>query len=62
MSIFERAFNDTFDYHKRDDEVCGKCRHHCGSSRGWYCANERSDFYSNYTEYGNRCDEFEERD
>ena len=45
-----------------EKEVCGRCMWHRYESTGdWSCNNEDSEFYTDYTEYKDSCDEFEER-
>lgn len=49
------------------EEICGKCRYHKpdsshgGDIKEWYCNNEDSEYYTDYTEYTDSCEEFEER-
>ena len=50
------------------EECCGKCKHHKAVIiRGknchldWFCDNEDSEYYTDYTGYSDGCDEFEER-
>lgn len=42
-------------------EVCGTCMYHRYSKDGWYCVNSVSEYYTDYTEYTDTCDEYEER-
>lgn len=49
-------------------EICGECKHHKSDKQdgdfayiGWYCDNEDSDYYTDYTEYDDSCDCFEKR-
>lgn len=46
---------------------CGNCAHHTplwknGQSSGWTCDNEQSDNYGLITEYGDRCQDYEEKE
>jgi len=45
------------------EEVCGNCKHHqyADVSDGWVCCNPDSEAYSDWTEWGDTCEEFEER-
>ena len=55
-----------------DQECCGTCKWHrtakCYQSQrdssgdGWRCANPDSEYYLDWTEYGDRCEEWEERE
>ena len=48
---------------KPKEEVCGTCKWHCFESTDeWICDNELSDNYMGYTEYGDSCSDYEERD
>lgn len=46
-----------------DYECCGTCRFHRMSEQNaeWECANEASEYYSDYTPYDFWCIECEER-
>ena len=45
------------------NECCGTCRYHrCDEDGCWFCGNDRSEFYVDWTEYDDVCDEYEERD
>ena len=50
-----------------NNECCGKCKYHkpdrpCGGDiNDWYCDNEELEYYTDYTEYDDTCDSFEER-
>lgn len=47
---------------KENLNICGTCRHHRKEKDGsWVCANPESDYYADWTEYGDNCDEHEER-
>lgn len=59
-----RGFKET----GSDKECCGTCRWHCeevipfDGKKGvdWYCNNHMSDFYLEYTEYEDDCDNWED--
>ena len=41
---------------------CGTCRYHRKEADGsWICTNPDSDYYTDWTEYGDSCEEYEER-
>lgn len=44
-------------------EVCGNCKWHRHESidNGWVCTNPDSDYIGDWTDYEDRCWEFEER-
>ena len=44
-------------------EICGKCKYHrtADCKEDWICTNEDSEYYADYTEYTDKCEEFEER-
>lgn len=45
-----------------DKECCGTCRFHRTDDDGeWICVNEDSEYYTDYTKYGDWCEEHEER-
>lgn len=47
---------------KAIDAVCGNCKHHrADKDLIWYCTNPDSEFYMDYTEYDDTCEEMEER-
>lgn len=49
----------------RDDrEVCGTCIYHKRENHtdGWVCVNSESDYFGDWTEYTDTCDEFERED
>ena len=42
--------------------LCGTCKYHTKEKDGsWICANPDSEYYTDWTEYSDRCDEHEER-
>lgn len=45
------------------DERCGTCRHHRFDpwDEEWVCENPASDCYGCVTEYGDVCEDYEER-
>lgn len=45
-------------------EICGNCEyHHCSDvTNEWFCANGESENYTDYTEYSDACEEWEERE
>lgn len=51
------------------EECCGKCKFHRAvrTDKGsdnvvdWFCDNNESDNYTDYTDYGDSCEDFEER-
>lgn len=45
-----------------EKECCGTCRFHRIDDDGeWICVNEDSEYYTDYTEYGDWCEEHEEK-
>ena len=47
-------------------EICGECKYHkpsweTGKLRDYSCTNEDSDYYTDYTEYTDTCEEWEQR-
>lgn len=46
-----------------EKERCGTCKYHRrdDTTDGWFCANEESDYYSDFTEYKDKCEEWEGR-
>lgn len=46
-----------------DDRICGKCKWHVHEDidDGWVCVNDRSEYCTDWTEYADSCNEFEER-
>ena len=45
------------------EKVCGTCKYHHFSdvTNEWICMNEESENYADYTEYGDSCEEWEEK-
>lgn len=45
-------------------EICGKCKW-CKKSTGhfetWFCDQKDSDYYIDYTDYADTCEQFEQR-
>ena len=50
-----------------DEEICRKCKYYKpdnpygGDINEWYCANENSSNYTDYTEWEDSCDNWEAR-
>ena len=45
-----------------EEHVCGTCKwHHCDKFTDWVCTNPDSDYYTDWTEYKETCDEWEGR-
>jgi len=46
-----------------NERICGNCRWHRFESEetGWICSNPDSDCLADYTEYEDRCFDFEEK-
>jgi hypothetical protein len=44
-------------------EICGNCKYHQHEdiTDGWVCVNDESEHLSDWTEYGDTCEEWEER-
>lgn len=51
------------DYQVTNYGMCGECRHQypADTKGNWCCCNEDSDYYTEYTEYTDTCDCFEQR-
>ncbi len=45
----------------KDEKICGKCKHHFCTKGDWHCDNPESEYYTDYTEYNDGCDDFESR-
>ena len=46
----------------KDNTICGHCKYHRTDRDGdWYCANPDSDYYTDWTEYNDGCEDGEER-
>lgn len=50
---------------KEQKECCGLCQYHKPEGNifppDWICTNPESENYSDYTEYSDKCEQFEER-
>ena len=44
-----------------NEVICGKCKYHRKDNEEWVCKNPESEYYGDYTEYKDTCDEFEDR-
>ena len=42
-------------------EKCGECAYHRFAEGDWVCFCQDSDRYGEYTEYNDKCEEFDER-
>lgn len=42
-----------------DDKCCGTCKYHYHKNicDGWECVNDRSEYFADWTEYSDSCDE-----
>ena len=45
-----------------DERICGYCAHHKKDDKDWMCVNERSDNCGDYTNFTDRCIDFEGRE
>lgn len=47
-----------------DDKCCGTCKYHYHKNigDGWECVNDRSEYFADWTEYSDSCDEWEGRE
>ena len=45
-----------------EQKVCGNCRFNKHDSQDFYCGNECSEFFTDYTKYGDSCEDWEEKD
>ena len=45
-----------------NEEVCGTCKWHKNDNGGWICTNPDSEYYSDWTEYGEQCEEWEDKE
>ena len=43
-------------------EKCGNCAYHKKCKKGYKCDNERSDSYGDYTDFTERCIDFQGRE
>lgn len=46
-----------------DEKCCGTCKYHYHKNigDGWECVNDRSEYFADWTEYSDSCDEWEGR-
>lgn len=46
-----------------DRRICGNCKYHVHEEidDGWVCTNEQSRYCTDWTEYEDSCEDFEER-
>ena len=46
-----------------DDKCCGTCKYHYHKNigDGWECVNDRGEYFADWTEYSDSCDEWEGR-
>lgn len=45
--------------------ICGECRHHKydrESDGSYFCNNDRSEYFGDWTDYTDSCDEWESKD
>lgn len=45
-----------------DKECCSTCKHHYPDGLDWVCTNPDSDYCADWTEYNDKCEEWEERE
>lgn len=43
------------------DQICGECNYHRCMDGEWTCQNEGSDYFTDYTDYEDSCDMWEQR-
>ena len=48
-------------YQAQREDVCGNCKWNRRLGSGFGCGNGRSDYYTDYTEYTDTCECFEQR-
>ncbi len=47
---------------ENEEQCCGTCKWHQNEKTvGWACANPDSEYYADWTEYGDTCEEWEGR-
>ena len=48
---------------REQNEVCGTCKYHCHANldNDWVCENEDSEYYADWTEYNDSCEDWEGR-
>lgn len=46
-----------------EEHVCGTCRHHKNNTKSgdWWCTEFDSEYFTDYTDYSDSCEEWEER-
>ena len=45
------------------EQCCGTCKFHRTDDGGeWICVNDVSEYYTDYTEWGESCSDYEERE
>ena len=42
-------------------EKCGECAFHFFKNGDWICTCKNSEYFGEYTDYNDKCEEFEER-
>nr|DAI50690.1 MAG TPA: hypothetical protein [Bacteriophage sp.] len=44
-----------------DKKCCGTCKyhHHADIDDGWVCVNDQSEYYADWTDYSDSCEEWE---
>lgn len=58
------ALKEIYMYQVTNYGMCGECKHHKydkESDGSWVCTNDRSEYFADWTEYTDRCDEWEEK-
>ena len=40
-------------------ECCGNCKHYVNQDGEWVCLNNKSDYFTDYPEYSDYCEEWE---
>lgn len=45
-----------------EERICGYCAYHKKDDKDWMCVNERSDNCGDYTNFTDRCIDFEGRE
>ena len=46
------------------DEICGTCKYHEYEevSQGWVCTNDQSEYFADWTDYEDKCEEWENKE
>ena len=44
------------------EKICGTCRHNKHDGDDFYCSNECSEVFTDYTRYGDSCEEWEAKE